>query len=716
MPETTDSPARPRRAGFRDDIQGMRAFAVLAILVFHAGFSPYPGGFVTLDVFFVLSGYLITTLLLREIAKTGNVDLLTFYSRRARRILPAATVTTVGTVVAAWLWLPLVEAQDTAVDAVWAALFGANIRFALEETDYFAQGEPASPLQHYWSLAVEEQFYLVLPAMLLGCVLLAAWSRRRTSRTSEGGGPVLPTGRVITVALVVVSAASFAWSVHASTASPESAYFSTFTRVWEFGVGCLLAQVADRLARDFTHRMRTLLSVGGFALILGAMFLVTEDDPFPGWLALLPVVGTALVILAGTALGDRTPPPVQRALGWRPLVVVGDASYSLYLWHWPVLIIARQRSGGDLPPVELVLVLAVVVLMTFLSYRFVEQPFRRPLPRRLGSGMVLYPTALTVSLLVAWVSVTGIERDLEGGSASISVTEFSAAPDGEKLSQDSTVALVQASTTAALEGAEIPGGLRPALTDLKADKADTGACNYDGPPYELCARGDADGDKTLVLLGNSHGRHWIPAFEEIAQEAGYRAYYLVKSKCTAARVETVLAGDDEPWTDCDDFNDWATRQVEDLDPDLVVVSTTGVPGAYVDGKVVATADGVADAMRDGYEQLWADLKPLADRVVDLSDVPRREDEPGECLSRRGADLGDCLSVPAPRAAAVAKAGRQTARAAGVEVVDPTRWFCADGQCPAVVGQTITMRDNGHMTTVYAEELATPLGRALDLTD
>ena len=261
------TPAPPDRAvstkavrrGFRDDIQGMRALAVLGILVFHAGIAPYPGGFVTLDVFFVLSGFLITTLLLREVAKTGTIDLVGFYVRRARRILPAATVAIIGTVVASWLWLNPLDARDASVDGVWAALFGANIRFAIEETDYFTATDPPSPLQHFWSLSVEEQFYLVMPLALLASIVVAALVlRRRDVRAHRAG--------IVTV-LALATAASLAWSVHASTASPESAYFSTFTRVWEFAAGGLLAVFAPRLARDLGHVARNVVAVAGLGLI-----------------------------------------------------------------------------------------------------------------------------------------------------------------------------------------------------------------------------------------------------------------------------------------------------------------------------------------------------------------------------------------------------------------------------------------------------------------
>jgi len=699
--------ANTGRRGFRDDIQGMRALAVLGILVFHAGLAPYPGGFVTLDVFFVLSGFLITTLLLREVARTGTIDLVGFYVRRARRILPAATVAIVGTVVASWLWLNPLDARDASVDGVWAALFGANVRFAIEKTDYFTATDPPSPLQHFWSLSVEEQFYLVMPLALLVSVVAAARVLRRNDGRAQRAG-------IVTV-LALATAASLAWSVHASSASPESAYFSTFTRVWEFAAGGLLAVAAPRMAAGLTPLLRNVVALAGLGLIGVAMFVVTEASPFPGWLALLPVLGTAAVILAGTGLDDERPPLAQRALGVRPMRVVGDASYSLYLWHWPVLVIAEQHAGRDLRPAELAVALAVTVVMTWASYRFVETPFRTGRTTRRRRGMLLYPGAVSLAVACCVLATAVIDRQLLGHDAAISVDDYERAVDGSRLSDDPWVGLVQASVRAGVEERPIPRELRPELRDLKDDRADLGDCEYIGTPVGLCPEGDPDGERTLVVLGNSHGRHWIPAFDRIAKQAGWKAYYLVKSQCTPARVQMVRGGGRvKPWQGCLDFNAWAEDRIRDLDPDLVVVSTSGAPNVEVDGEVVRDTDGVVAELADGFDRLFADLLPLTRRLVLLEDVPRRTISPERCLAERDAHLGTCLSGTSGRAERVTRASIEAAEEAGVEVVATRQWFCDDGTCPAVVADMVPQRDEGHVTTVYARSLATPLGRALGL--
>ncbi|GAA1479023.1 acyltransferase family protein [Nocardioides aestuarii] len=665
------------------------------------GLSPYRGGFVTLDVFFVLSGFLITLLLLREVERSGRIDLVAFYVRRARRILPAATVAIVGTVVASYLWINPLDARDAAVDGVWASLFVANVRFAIDETDYFAQDDLASPLQHFWSLSVEEQFYLVLPALLLVTVLLAR-------RTRRGARPVTAMATV----LAVVTAASFAWSVHASQVSPQTAYFSTFTRSWEFGVGALLAIAAPRLVSRLGPAARNGVALGGLALVGVALFTVSSSDPYPGWLALMPVLGTGAVLVAGS--GETGPTRVSRALGVRPLRTIGDASYSLYLWHWPVIVVAEQRLQRDLRPLDVVVVLGVTALMTWASYRYVETPFRHRRSRRRGQGLALYPAALGIAVGSCLLAVVAVDRGVETSAPAIEVDDVETGPRGRDLSDDPVVALVEASVKQARQGAPVPGDLRPGLRDLKGDTADLGRCDNLDPPWRLCRRGDATGEKTVVVLGDSHGRHWIPAMEEVTREAGWAAYYLVKSQCTPVRVEGVLKGEDGPFEECADFNAWAMDQLEQLDPDLVVVSTTAASRLWVDGAVVSDQPTIDDEVRRGFRDLFADLAPLTRRTTLLVDVPSRTTRPAECLSRRDATLAACLEEPTARRAAASATSIDVARRAGVDVVRTEQWVCADGQCPAVVGDMVVQRDTGHLTTVYSRHLAGALGKRLGL--
>lgn len=705
-PTDTAPEPRPRRAGFRDDIQGMRALAVLAIMVFHAGLSPYPGGFVTLDVFFVVSGFLITFLLLREIDRDGTVSLTRFYARRARRILPAATVVTLAVLGASALWLDVVAARDAAVDALWAAFFAANVRFAVQETDYFAEDAAVSPFQHYWSLAVEEQFYLVLPLLMVACVVLALRLARRGRHLGLGS-----PRRMVGVAVALMTLASFAWSVHASFASPATAYFSTFTRTWEFGVGALLALAAPAAAR-LPAAARNLLAGGGLLAIAVACFVVTEATPFPGYAALLPVLGTGAVMVAGAGVTGR-PPTVQRALGVAPLRLVGDMSYSLYLWHWPMLTIAAAYAGRDLRLTETAVVLGLCVALSWATYRWVETPFRTYAPRRLSRTLVLYPVSLAVVLAGSGVATAWVGDGVDTRGDAITTREWDRAPGDRPLSDDETVALVQASVVAARQGAEIPRRLDPPLVDLAAQRAAVGTCDYeDAPPWTLCRRGDVGADRSIVVLGNSHGRHWIPAVERIAQQEGFETHYLTKQACTPARVQSISRDSERPWRECTQFNAWAQEQVERLEPDIVIAVGSAPRGLFVDGELVKDTDERTEEMGRGFSRLIADLEPHAGEVVILGDVPRRDDQPGECLGRPRASLARCLATPDARAAGVVEVSREATVGTTARFIDTEPWFCADGRCPAVVGDMITMRDQGHVTNVYSAHLADALARAL----
>ena len=694
-------------AGRRDDIQGLRAIAVLTVIAAHAGVPFLPGGFVGVDVFFVISGFLISQLLFREVERSGRVSLAGFYARRARRILPAATLVTVATVVASAIWLSAVDLQTVVRDALYATFFLANVHFAAVGTDYFAAEEPPSPLQHYWSLSVEEQFYLVWPLLLLVLVLLV----RRRGGESSARLPRVP----VFVLLLVATVASFAWSLVSTASTPLSAYFSTPARAWELGLGALTALVATTVAGRLSAPVRSALCLGGLALIAVACVVYDDGTPFPGWAAAVPVVGSALVLLAGAAGPAGL---AGRLLGVRPMQVVGDWSYSLYLWHWPVLIIAERRVGGDLGFVRAAACIAVVFVLSALTYRFVEQPFRSPVRFPVRRAIALYPGAVA---LVAVSALGGhyysqYTSGALGDNPAITLTNFADDPGEFDLSKDDTVALVQASVIAARNDRPIPSKLVPDVLSVRDDEPDVGACDYQKDVRELCPRGDPDADRSIVVFGNSHARMWIPAFDEIGKELGFTTYYFVKPNCAASLV---TVGELEPgsplWQECDDFRSWALDQVAELDPDLVVVSSSGPnPVLYDEAGERIPKDGVDAATRDGYVDLFTQLSSTAQRTVLLRDVPKSEELPDECLTEAGHDLGDCLFTPLAASVVDADISVDAAEATGTEVVDPTRWVCWQDQCPAVIGDVLPFRDRGHLTTVYAAALADELTKAMAL--
>ncbi|MEQ7847017.1 acyltransferase family protein [Nocardioides kribbensis] len=716
------SPSPARATHLRTDVQGLRAVAVVTVVLGHLDLGPLTGGFVGVDVFFVVSGFLITQLMLREVARTGGLSLTDFYARRARRILPAASLVLVATAVASALWLGPLRAPEAFVDVVWAAAFAANVRFAERGTDYFALDLSPSPVQHYWSLAVEEQFYVVWPLLLLAVVLLAR--RRHRARASDrAAGPdqpaqpaqPVPLGALAGV-LVVVAAASLAWSAHRTGETPTAAYFSSLTRAWELALGALgaVAVAAWPARRTLPRAVVEPLALAGLAAVGWACLRLTPATPFPGTAALVPVLGTLAVLLAGAT---ATRSLVDRALSLRALQLLGGWSYSIYLWHWPLVVIPSVHVDRALTLGEKIALAGLTLLLAALTTRLVEDPVRRArglaLPWR---GLVLYPTtlALVVSSAVAAGAYVQRTQGEVGRGAAITL------PDDwrrELGTDDPATALVRASARASREGRAVPRRLSPPLTRLLDSTADLAGCDYrDDTNRELCPRGDQDAERTVVLLGDSHARHWIPALEPIAEQAGYRAYYLAKPQCVPWLVTSLRGGTEEPFTACDDFKRWALEQVERLQPDLVVVSSSpGTSrGVLVDGEVVDDPEETARAVRRGTTALLERLDAAAGRTVLLADVPILADDPGPCLSSRPRSLRACLTHERPDHRAAAAAQVRAADASGVASVRTRQWFCAGDDCPAVVGSTVPYRDGGHVTTQYAEQLARPLGLSLGL--
>jgi len=342
---------------FRPDVEGLRAVAVLLVVLFHAGVPGITGGYVGVDVFFVLSGFVITGLLLRERAQTNKTRLLDFYGRRSRRILPAATLVIILTVLASYHWLGFLLGNATAQVGRTASLFYANFNFISTGTNYLSSQAPPSALQNYWSLSVEEQFYVVYPTLFIIVGILWTHVSFRLK---------------LTVLLVLSIVASLIWSILQTSVNSTAAYFSPFTRAWELAIGALVAVGSLQLAKLPQH-ISALMTWIGLAGILVAAFLFTGSTPYPGSAVTLPVISTALLVAGGTAVPRMG---AEFLLRLPPFRWLGKLSYSLYLWHWPILIIAAQYAGHSLPVVDNLLWVLLAIGLSIGSYFLVENPIR----------------------------------------------------------------------------------------------------------------------------------------------------------------------------------------------------------------------------------------------------------------------------------------------------------------------------------------------------
>ena len=688
----------------RDDIQGLRAVAVLLVVLDHAGVKFLRGGFVGVDVFFVLSGFLITGILLSSAARRGYVSLIGFYSRRARRILPAATLTLVATTIVAYQLLNYVRAKQAVWDSVWASLFAANIRFAHQGTDYFAQGQPPSLVQHYWSLAVEEQFYLVWPVLLslalFGLVLGRPASR---PRRAAAGMPVITKWAIrrLMVVVILATSASLFWSIHSTNVHPVAAYFSTFARAWELGLGAALAIGSLSLTRISPALRGALGWVGLVAIaIAGATFSATT--PFPGYAALLPTLGAALVIAAGvgrkqSALG------LGRLLSLSPLRYVGDRSYSFYLWHWPVLIIAVEYEGHELAVGVKLLLVVGAFLLSIITYKLFENPIRRANWSTARSAMVIPASAATVVvvMMVTLSLINGKILRLEKASAAPASAATESLQTGEKVARSRALPAVVASVKAARRGAKIPSVLTPPISELLKN-------SYQFPPgcvpandaattSNICRLGDPASSKAIVIVGDSHAQMWMPALLAMAERDSWAVIPLVKSGCTS-NMWTGPGFRGDPRTllrACHAWYQWAVGQAKTLRPDVTLMTSCCANIPLADRRNLTRA----------YTSLAMTMKQFSTSVILIADDEGVTKEPVDCLLARHATMKTCTTTWPAGSLAFNNSLAKVARVKRFEFMKTRGWFCYQSQCPTVVARTIVYRDTRHITEAYVLKLS-----------
>lgn len=683
---------------YRRDIQGLRAVAVILVVLDHAGVRYLSGGYVGVDVFFVVSGFLITGLLLKGVEQHGHVSFVDFYIRRAKRILPAATLTLVATIVAAYFLLNVVRARAAIWDSVWASLFAANIRFAEQGTDYFAQGQPPSPIQHFWSLSVEEQFYFAWPAMLAITLFgVAIGSRTIGRRRARGGRPVVRTWarrRLLAVALVV-AVASLAWSIVQTNDDPTSAYFSTLTRAWELALGAILAIVGSQVPR-LPSVVQVVAGALGLAAIGVAAVTYSSTTPFPGYAALLPTLGTALVIVAGMRGTDAG---AGRLLSTTPMQFVGDRSYALYLWHWPVLVIAAQYAGRDLSVVTNLLLLGGAFALSVASYALVENPIRRSdwSPSATGTLVPASVAAVAVAAAFALSSIDG--RVLDVDVAVAAPTTGLRQPAGAVSTGTRPLPAVVAAVAAARRGAKLPSGLVPPpdrLLDAEYLYFFPDGCapvTDEQTSSKLCRLGDASATKSIVVFGDSHAQMWMPTILAMAERDNWAVIPVVKSRCNPS----TWLGNGYPGTaasvlrQCRAWYRWASAKVKALRPDVVLVT------GCCSGAVEATAASTIQA----YTSLAATVRRAAKSVIVIGDSEGVEQQPVDCLLRRKASMKTCTTTRNDLHFSLNDDTAAITKRKGIGFLSTRGWFCSGYQCPMVVGRTVVYRDTGHITRPYA---------------
>ena len=779
--------ARAQRE-IRPDLEGLRGVAVLGVLLFHLGAPWAAGGFIGVDAFFVLSGFLITGLLLREHARTGRVSLPAFYARRVRRIFPAALATIAVTVGIAALVLAPLDVPEITLDGAAAALSVGNIRFAIGATDYFGSELP-SPFRHFWSLGVEEQFYLVWPALMI-IALVRGGSARRVG---------------LVVSAVVVS--SLALSIWLTTVDQPWAFYSFPTRAWQLGLGGLLAVTAGWFARRSSFLLAPLAAAGLVGLV-ATFVLVDGAMPYPGLVAIAPTVATAAVIIGGERRG-----PAGWALGLPPVRFLGRISYSLYLWHWPLLVLPVLALGRELSIEERLVLGGLSIGVAWLSWRWIEEPFRRNWSpsvsrrRTLAAGVAAMaltavvavgvgeqtiarldaaasePAASTESTAALEPSeaesveplspeiggdVGGLDGTPPGGADALGsagapeglpamrwplplddpgdaalleealglppaqapvrvdpagptggglaaappaaqAADPSAAPTDLPAGPAATKAPAATTATTASRRVPLPADVQPKLTRARSDAEpivrDKCSLSLAGSTPPICFYGAKDGPVTVALVGDSHAAHWFPAVERLATERGWRLVPLTKHSCTFVDLRIYSPRLNREYTECETWRDNVVEALQELQPELVIVSSHRWFPTVLAGDQDTTRQG--KAMARLLDRLPGRIALLADNPISSYDVP-------SCLSR---NLGDVRACATGRAYAFGSKPSARERVAagitGATLIDLSDVICpGTGKCPAILDGMIVYRDDHHLTATYSRSLAPVLGERL----
>jgi peptidoglycan/LPS O-acetylase OafA/YrhL len=685
--------AMPKPTGFRADIQGLRALAVGMVLIYHLWPDHLRGGFAGVDVFFVISGFLITSHLIKSPPRSW-ADVAKFWARRIRRLLPASLLVLFLVGIATFFVAPQSIWADTGRQILSAGLYVVNWDFAISSVDYLAADNAPSPVQHFWSLSVEEQFYFVWP-MIIGLAFLIGTKFGRTKRIVGG-------------TVVVVFLASFVFSLWYTTAEPAMAYFVTPTRMWELATGGLVS-VFVLYIRPERLPFSSLLGWIGLAGIVAGAFFIRADMPFPGYVALVPVVSTALVILADSR-GPSSPLPV---LALRPVRFLGDISYSVYLWHWPLIVLvpylsAKMGGSEKLSFGASLAIIVVSIIAAWASTTWVENRFRKS--AFFSSSKKTFAFAAVAMALVAALGLSQMVI------ANRIVDQNEDELQSELADADSclgaAVLLPSAKDNPQCEDKDTLQ-MEPAAAKKDKSKAYADGC-WASAPYASkpeCTYGD--GSRHVALVGNSHAGHWLPTLERLADENDLTITTFLASNCSLSTLPQELSTEEEA-KGCQDYADWVVKRTTEGGFDAVITSerqSTPLQGMGWDETEEKAPEGHRPIL-----QSWIDAEL---DVVVIRDTPYpggQDINVPDCVAKHEDDLEACSGTPEewhwmdPLAASA-----RTMDSDRLSIIYPQDWFCPEGRCESVIGGVITYFDTAHITATYAETLAPQLGESLHKT-
>jgi peptidoglycan/LPS O-acetylase OafA/YrhL len=630
---------------YRADIQGLRALAVLLVIIFHADFHFLKGGYLGVDVFFVISGYLISGLLFKELSSAGRIDFKRFYARRIRRILPLSVFVTLTTLVFFAFNLSPVELRELSKTTLFTSLFSSNVWFTIQATDYFGANTDTNPLLHTWSLGVEEQFYFLWPALI---ALLPIFSTNRNVWKWQ---------------VLFVSLLSLVAFLYLFNENQPLAFFGMPTRAWQFGFGALVHFIpAHKIINKFALNG---IAITGLVFILFTSMYVTSGFSGNPWWALLPTIGACAIIWSGQVAKNHL---VYRFLAIPPVVFAGTLSYSLYLWHWPVLMYLKL-DDGYLNSLDIFIGLLVIFGLSFLSYKYIETALRSHKKLNSNSRSFLLGGSLVlvgVGVSLFFYSYAKVALDSKG-QQKIAAVQFA--------SKDTRKCITK-------------------ITDVML--AD-------------CILGDVDSDISIVLLGDSKIQQWMPVVSELGRKHGWKVIPLIKAGCPPVYVDIYLGYLGREYRECNEWRDLAINAMLEQEPALILLSHYAGYGFVTGGrKSPATVHG----WQEGYRKFGEKLASANSKLLYLRDNPQFPMEVPNCLSREvgGGDISEsmcelAISKVQTREAIYKVAVMALEQLDDVQFLDLTEKYCPDGLCPAYYNGVVRYTDQHHLSLDFTQELS-----------
>lgn len=635
---------RTDNAFFRPDIEGLRAVAILLVVGSHFAVPGFAAGFIGVDIFFVISGYLITSILFREYERTSTIRLGRFYANRLRRLLPALATVLVVTGLLALNLLPETRIMEFGKAAAAAAIWLSNIYFTFADIDYFGAESGSNPVLHTWSLGVEEQFYLFWPFAILLAVRLGKGQRALTLRRL----------------LLLIAALSLVACLLVGKANPTFAFYMMPTRAWQFAAGALVWLVARQ--RVFQRRQATALAWLGVALVMAAMAIIGPSSTYPGWLALLPTLGTCALLWSGaSAGGSRSQPMPVTFLTARPMQALGRVSYSWYLWHWPVLILGEQFTPIAGHPASAVFAIAISLAAAFATYHLVENPVRY------GRMTQLRPGWQIGLALAAMVLINSQMLRLSSHSEEI-------------LASQATHPYASA------------------IRDLPRIYADGCDDWYQSDALKPCVYGDRDAPRTVALMGDSIGAQWFSVLTEISDPDQWKIVVLTKSSCPMVDTPFFYQRIGREYTECASWRNHAIQWLNENHVDRV----------FIGG--VASSGFTDDQWIDGTRRILDRLAPNIPAIYIIESSPALGFNGPDCLLKNMGSSSNPEKCAVPLEDKAYQHVSSLLRAAidgysNVHWIGTRDFVCPDQNCSARRGEMIVFRDNQHLTASFVAAAA-----------